>query len=156
MRLPRQTGMKKSANISQPEPDACLFCRIARHQDDAQIVFEDEISVAFLDTRPLFPGHCLLITKGHFKTLYDLPDEIVGPLFLNAKFLAKTVQTVMKAEGTFVALNNNVSQSVPHFHIHIVPRTKGDGLRGFFWPRTKYASDADIEAIRLALASAIP
>lgn len=147
--------MKKRAKITPPEPDQCSFCRIARHQDDAQIVFEDGISVAFLDTRPLFFGHCLLITKQHFKTLADLPDEIVGPLFLNTKLLAKAVQTAMKAEGTFVAVNNNVSQSIPHFHIHIVPRNKGDGLRGFFWPRTKYASAADAEAIRLALTAAI-
>ena len=131
----------------------CAFCQIVRHEREAEIVFEDEISVAFLDHRPLFPGHCLLIAKGHFHTLTDLPAEIVGPLFLNAQLLSKTVQKVMKAEGTFVAINNIVSQSVPHFHIHIVPRRKGDGLRGFFWPRHAYKSPEEMAAVQRALAS---
>ena len=107
--------------------------------------------MAFLDRRPLFPGHCLLITKAHFRTLTDLPAEIVGPLFLNAQLLAKTVQEAMKAEGTFVAINNVVSQSVPHFHIHVVPRSKGDGLRGFFWPRSTYKTAEAMTAVQRAL-----
>jgi histidine triad (HIT) family protein len=119
----------------------CQFCRIVAGESNAKVVFEDSISVAFLDYRPLFPGHCLLVTKQHYVTLLDLPSEIVGPLFLNAQRLAGVVQGAMQADGTFVAMNNVVSQSVPHFHIHIVPRRRGDGLRGFFWPRHKMSEE---------------
>ncbi len=128
-------AMKKKA-ASEVEP-GCIFCEIAAHRVAAKIVFEDEISLAFLDHRPLFPGHVLLIPKAHHATLTDLPAELVGPFFVNAQRLTGVVQAVMKAEGSFVAMNNIVSQSVPHLHVHIVPRTKGDGLRGFFWPRLK-------------------
>ena len=128
-----------------PTPgDGCLFCDIAAHKIEAKIVFEDAISLAFLDYRPLFAGHCLLIPKTHYATLADLPEDLVGPLFLNAQHLTKAVEAAMEAEGSFVAMNNVVSQSVPHFHIHIVPRKKGDGLRGFFWPRQKLG---DLEMI---------
>jgi histidine triad (HIT) family protein len=135
------------------EAGSCLFCEIVRGERQANIVFQDEISIAFLDHRPLFPGHCLLITQEHFRTLTDLPREIVGPLFLNAQRLAAAVQKVMKAEGTFVAVNNIVSQSVPHFHLHVVPRRKGDGLKGFFWPRRAYKSAEEIAAVQRALAA---
>jgi histidine triad (HIT) family protein len=117
-------------------------------------VLEDEVSVAFLDHRPLFPGHCLLISKAHFETLSDLPEEAIQPLFRNAQRLARAVETAMAAEGSFVGINNRVSQSVPHLHIHVVPRRKGDGLRGFFWPRQKYGEgemEKAAEAIRRAL-----
>jgi histidine triad (HIT) family protein len=116
----------------------CLFCQIASREIEAKIIFEDAIYMAFLDIRPLFSGHCLLITKTHYETFTDLPASLIEPLFLNAQLLARAVQSAMKAEGTFVAINNTVSQSVPHFHLHVVPRRKGDGLRGFFWPRQKY------------------
>ena len=132
--------MKKKQPEGKPKPE-CLFCEIAAHRVAAKIVFEDEISVAFLDHRPLFPGHVLLIPKEHYRTLTDLPPELVGPFFLNAQHLTQAVQSAMKAEGSFVAMNNVVSQSVPHLHVHIVPRTKGDGLRGFFWPRLKPGED---------------
>ncbi len=135
------------------EAGGCLFCEIVRGEREANIVFRDEISIAFLDHRPLFPGHCLLITKEHFQTLTDLPREIVGPLFLNAQRLAGAVQKVMKAEGTFVAVNNIVSQSVPHFHLHAVPRRKGDGLKGFFWPRRAYKSAEEIAAVQRDLSA---
>jgi histidine triad (HIT) family protein len=129
----------------------CLFCDIAAHRVGAKIIFEDEISLAFLDIRPLFPGHVLLIPKGHYATLTDLPGELVGPFFLNAQKLVGVVQAVMKSEGSFVAMNNVVSQSVPHLHVHIVPRTKGDGLRGFFWPRLK-PEEEELVAVHGALA----
>jgi histidine triad (HIT) family protein len=119
---------------------SCLFCEIVKQAISASIVFEDNVSMAFLDHRPLFPGHCLLVPKTHFETLTDLPPDLVGPLFLNAQLLARAVENALKAEGTFVAMNNRVSQSVPHLHVHIVPRRKGDGLKGFFWPRNKYES----------------
>jgi histidine triad (HIT) family protein len=129
-----------------------LFCQIVAKNAEAKIVFEDAISVAFLDIRPLFPGHCLLISKAHYQTLSDLPESLVGPLFLNAQSLTRTVQQVMKADGSFVAINNTVSQSVPHFHIHIVPRRRGDKLRGFFWPRQKY-EELEMLAVHEALSS---
>ena len=126
----------------------CVFCE----RRGLYVVFEDEISVAFLDHRPLFPGHTLLATREHYETLTEAPAQIVGPLFINARRLARAVEQGMAAEGTFVALNNRVSQSVPHVHIHIVPRRKGDGLRGFFWPRQKYNNEDEMrraqEAIR--------
>jgi histidine triad (HIT) family protein len=134
---------------------ACLFCRIAARELETKIVFEDPLSIAFLDNRPLFPGHLLLIPKEHYETLLDLPAEHVGPLFVNVQRLAETVQRVMGAEGTFVAMNNIVSQSVPHFHVHIVPRKRKDGLRGFFWPRRPYATENESTSLQQALADAI-
>ena len=124
---------------------------------DAHIVFEDEVSIAFLDNRPLFPGHSLLIPREHHEAIWDLPDGLVEPYFANARLLARAVRDGMGAQGAFVALNNIVSQSVPHLHTHVVPRNRKDGLRGFFWPRTKYASDAEAaaaaDAVRAALAT---
>jgi histidine triad (HIT) family protein len=102
----------------------CLFCRIVERDLPAATVFEDELSIAFLDHRPLFPGHCLLIPKTHYETLADLPERLTGPLFGNARLLAGAVELAMQSEGSFVAINNRVSQSVPHLHIHIVPRSK--------------------------------
>lgn len=119
----------------------CKFCQIVAGALPAYVVFEDEISMAFLDYRPLFPGHCLLVTREHYATLLDLPKKIIGPLFTNAQLLAGAVQKAMDGDGSFVAMNNVISQSVPHFHIHIVPRKRGDGLRGFFWPRQKMSED---------------
>ena len=133
--------------------ESCQFCQIVAGKGDAKVVFDDEISVAFLDSRPLFPGHCLLIPKSHYETLADLPTDLVGPLFSDARHLANVVKSAMDAEGTFVAMNNIVSQSVPHFHIHIVPRRRRDGLRGFFWPRGKYESEEEENAVRDILIS---
>lgn len=124
----------------------CAFCRIARGDLDAVRVFEDENTLAFLDHRPLFPGHCLLIIRQHLRTIADLPPALLTSAFTDVRILAMAVQTAMSAEGTFIAINNIVSQSVPHFHVHIVPRRKGDGLRGFMWPRHKYSSAAEAEA----------
>ena len=135
--------MKKKTSPKN-ESAVCLFCEVAGGKTAAKIIFEDAISIAFLDHRPLFHGHCLLIPKAHYVTLTDLPADLVGPLFLNAQRLTKAVEAAMNAEGSFVAMNNVVSQSVPHFHIHIVPRKKGDGLKGFFWPRQK---PGDLEMI---------
>lgn len=135
---------------------ACRFCEIAQHVDYE--VFEDELSIAFLDHRPLFIGHTLLIPKAHYETLADLPTGQVGPFFTNVQFLAQAVEQAMEAEGTFVAINNRVSQSVPHLHVHIVPRRKKDGLRGFFWPRIAHPEESAMkqaqEAIRKAVSEA--
>ena len=132
----------------------CTFCKIVRI-DDGSRVFEDEHTIAFLDHRPLFPGHCLLIPKAHFETIQDLPQSLVAPLFANAKMLAAAVELGMQAEGTFIAANNRISQSVPHFHVHVVPRRKGDGLKGFFWPRRKYGSTEEIATVLKAIRAAI-
>ncbi len=132
----------------------CIFCAIASGEAEAEIVYRDEHAVAFLDARPLFHGHVLLVPHDHHETLADLPVEQVGPLFEVAQQLSIAVRDAMDATGTFVAINNKVSQSVPHLHIHIVPRTKGDGLKGFFWPRNQYAEGeaaAAAEKIRAAL-----
>jgi histidine triad (HIT) family protein len=125
-----------------------MFCKVGNQELAATVVFEDDLTIAFLDHRPLFHGHCLLIPKQHFETLADLPAGLVKPLFENTQRLAGAVEAAMKAQGTFVAMNNRVSQSVPHLHIHIVPRRKGDGLKGFFWPRTKYADQAEMTAVQ--------
>jgi len=120
------------------------------------VVFEDESTLAFLDNRPLFPGHSLLVPRDHVETLGDLPDELVGPLFESARLLSSAVPKAMGKPGSFVALNNVVSQSVPHLHVHVVPRKPKDGLRGFFWPRTKYESEDQMrevaERVRRAVA----
>lgn len=134
---------------------ACTFCGIVRGEIAAFTVLDEPLALAFLDTRPLFHGHVLLVPKAHVQTLGDAPPELVPPLFLAARRLARAVERGLGAEGTFVAMNNHVSQSVPHLHVHVVPRRKKDGLKGFFWPRTKYASDAEAEAARVAIASAL-
>jgi histidine triad (HIT) family protein len=133
----------------------CLFCKIAAAEMPARLVFEDEISLAFLDHRPVFPGHCLLIPKAHYETLTDLPANLVGPFFRNAQRLSRAVESAMAAHGTFVAMNNRVSQSIPHFHTHIVPRRRKDGLKGFFWPRYPYKSEEEAEAVQSAIRSAV-
>jgi histidine triad (HIT) family protein len=136
-------------------PADCLFCKIIRREVAAQIVFEDSESLAFLDHRPLFPGHVLLVPKAHHPTLTDLPDSLIAPLFTNAKKLAAAVEAALSAEGTFVAMNNRISQSVPHLHIHIVPRRKKDGLKGFFWPRHPYKDNAEMEATAQAIRASL-
>ena len=126
---------------------ACTFCAIIAGDIPASLVLEEEDAVAFLDIRPLFHGHTLLVPRAHVETLADLPGQQVGPYFTHAQRLSVAVRDAMGAAGTFVAINNVVSQSVPHLHTHVVPRVPKDGLRGFFWPRTKYADDAEREAV---------
>ena len=133
----------------------CLFCGIVSGEVAATVVFEDDISLAFLDHRPLFPGHCLLIPRNHFETLNDLPPDLVGPFFKNVQLLARAVEVALEAEGSFVAMNNRISQSVPHLHVHIVPRRKKDGLKGFFWPRNRYGSEAEIAKVQKSIQLAI-
>ncbi len=119
------------------------------------MVFEDSVSLAFLDRRPLFPGHCLLVPREHFETLADLPASLVGLLFQNAQLLERAIEDGLQADGTFVAINNRVSQSVPHVHIHLVPRHRKDGLKGFFWPRQSYQDDAALRQVQETLRAAI-
>lgn len=122
--------------------DDCTFCRIRDGVLPAHLVLDEPQVLAFLDTRPLFPGHVLLVPRPHHETLVDLPPPLVAPLFAAAQRLAGAVPEAMGATGSFVAMNNRVSQSVPHLHVHVVPRRPKDGLRGFFWPRQRYADDA--------------
>ena|SRR5688572_23019796 len=128
--------------------DSCLFCRIVSGEVPATVVYEDERSVAFLDHRPLFHGHTLLVPREHVETLGELPVSAVGPFFKNVQLLSRVIEPALGAEGTFVAMNNRVSQSVPHLHVHVVPRRRKDGLKGFFWPRTKYKSEAEMVAVK--------
>ena len=134
---------------------SCKFCEIASRALSSAIVLEDPLSVAFLDNRPLFPGHTLLVPKQHCETLEDLPAEVIGPFFRNVQRLTRAVESGMNAEGSFVAINNRVSQSVPHLHVHIVPRRKKDGLRGFFWPRQKYRDEGEMAEAQAAIQKAL-
>ena len=134
--------------------DTCLFCRIVARELEAVIVHETTDTLAFLDHRPIFEGHTLLVPREHHETLLDLPSGQVEPLFATAQMLTGAIQSAMESVGTFVAMNNKVSQSVPHLHVHIVPRKPKDGLRGFFWPRTKYASAERMVEVGAAIALA--
>jgi len=132
-----------------------VFCAIVAGEIAAQVVYEDEVTVAFLDHRPVFLGHTLVAPRAHIETLADLPADLIAPFFTAVQRVARAVEAGLEADGTFVAINNKVSQSVPHLHAHVVPRRRKDGLRGFFWPRTKYQDEqqmADMAAlIRKAL-----
>jgi histidine triad (HIT) family protein len=133
----------------------CIFCDIANGAVQASVVYEDEQTLAFLDHRPLFPGHCLLVPRKHLETLIDIAPALLAALSANARLLAIAVEKGLGAQGAFVAINNRVSQSVAHLHVHVVPRTKGDGLKGFFWPRHKYRDAEHMEEVRAKLASAM-
>jgi len=129
----------------------CIFCGIIAGRIPAQMVLSDRDVVAFLDRSPLFPGHVLVVPRRHHETLLDLPDPEIGPLFEAVKRVTGAVTRAMNAEGTFVAMNNVVSQSVPHAHVHVVPRRKKDGLKGFFWPRSHYTDDAAMAEVAIKI-----
>lgn len=133
----------------------CVFCKIIRGESEGFIVFEDELSLAFLDIRPLNPGHCLLVPKEHYETLMDVPEDLIGPLFKNAKLISKAIELGLSAQGIFIGINNRISQSVPHLHIHIVPRNKNDNLKGFFWPRYPYRDRETVLDIQGRIRNAI-
>lgn len=130
---------------------SCLFCKIVSRDLQAAIVYEDDFCIAFLDIHPLFPGHVLLCPREHFVTLTDVPAHLIGPMFVTGQLLTKAVESALTAEGTFLAVNNTVSQTVPHLHLHIVPRRRRDGLKGFFWPRTRYQDETAMEAVRVVI-----
>lgn len=123
---------------------SCLFCRIVSGEAAACVVWETPETVGFLDIRPVFKGHVLIVPRRHVATLVDLPDELLVPVMGSARTVAAAMISTLSAQGSFVAMNNVVSQSVPHVHVHVVPRTKGDGLRGFFWPRTRYVDENEM------------
>ena len=124
-----------------------MFDEIARGEIAAHIVYSDDVAIAFLDHRPVFHGHTLVAPRTHFETLSDLPKELLEPFFAAVQVVARAVERGLEADGTFVAINNKVSQSVPHLHAHVVPRRRKDGLRGFFWPRQKYRDDGHMSEV---------
>jgi histidine triad (HIT) family protein len=130
----------------------CTFCEIVAGARPARVVLDDDVALAFLDVRPVFLGHTLVVPRSHYETMWDVPEDLVGPLFNRVRLVARAMEDGLGAGGSFVAQNNRVSQSVPHLHVHVVPRTKGDGLRGFFWPRTRYRSDDEAAATASRLA----
>jgi len=138
--------------VSDPE---CVFCRVVTGAAEAAVVAQDATCVAFLDHRPLFPGHVLVVPREHLVTLPDLPAPVRDAVFALSQRVAAALPGALDAQGTFVAMNNVVSQSVPHLHVHVVPRRRRDGLRGFFWPRRPYADDAEREAFRARIAGAL-
>jgi histidine triad (HIT) family protein len=148
------THIQGSEN-NQHSSSTCPFCHILSRQQEAAIVYESEFALAFLDARPLFPGHTLLIPKAHYVTLADLPDEWIGPYFADAKLLARAVERAMSAEGLLMLINNRVSQSVPHLHVHLIPRNRGDGLKGFLWPRSRYRDEQELRRVQTLIADAV-
>ncbi|HVM54575.1 MAG TPA: HIT family protein [Acidimicrobiales bacterium] len=136
--------------------EGCPFCEVIAGAAGAAKVVDEERVVAFLDTSPVFKGHVLVVPRAHHETLVDVPEELLAPLFRTVQRVQRAIVDALGAQGTFVAANNTVSQSVPHLHVHVVPRTKGDGLRGFFWPRVKYDSTDDYEDHAARLRAALP
>jgi len=154
----RGSAVRQRSGIapSRSTDDAnCLFCHIGDGTVPAHVVADDQAALAFLDHRPLFPGHVLVVPRAHHRTLADLPADQVAPFFATVWAVEQAVRLAMGADGSFVAVNNTVSQSVPHLHVHVVPRRRGDGLRGFFWPRQRYESEdamaATAQLVRAAL-----
>lgn len=137
-----------------PKP-SCLFCSIATGEASAHLVWQSPDTLGFLDIRPVFKGHVLVIPRAHIATLRELPTQLMIPLFGTAQRVAVALESAVGAQGTFVAMNNVVSQSVPHVHVHVVPRRRKDGLRGFFWPRTRYDDEAEAAATASRIAVAL-
>ena len=133
-----------------------LFCRIVAGSEPAHLVLDDDVAVAFLDHRPVFPGHVLVVPRRHIETLVDFDPAELGPFFERVQRVTAGVQAAMEAHGSFVAMNNVVSQSVAHAHVHVVPRRRKDGLRGFFWPRLRYRDAAEMVDIAARIAAAVP
>lgn len=139
--------------VSAEEP--CRFCEIASREVPAHIVFEDPQVLVFLDARPVFKGHCLVVPRMHWTTLGEMPDAMLAPLFSITRRVASALELGIEADGSFIALNDRVSQSIPHVHVHVIPRRFKDGLRGFFWPRRPYASDTEKDEYARAIRGAL-
>ena len=148
-----QKALSEDRSAAEARSD-CVFCAIVAGDVPAHVVASDDATMAFLDSRPVFPGHVLLVPKEHHETLADLPPALVPALFGAAQRLARAVERGMDAHGTFVAMNNRVSQSVPHLHVHLVPRRRKDGLRGFFWPRQRYADEEEMAVVAARIRAA--
>ncbi len=139
----------------RPVDPECVFCAVVAGTAPAHVVYADDDVVAFLDRTPLFHGHTLVVPRGHYVTLADLPADVIEPYFARVQLLSRAVQGGTRAAGSFVAMNNTVSQSVPHLHTHVVPRNRKDGLKGFFWPRQRYADDEEMAAAAAAVRDAL-
>jgi histidine triad (HIT) family protein len=146
-------GVGRAKGVPGTAP--CLFCRVVSGDVPAHVVYADALTVAFLDHRPLFPGHALVVPRAHVETLLDLPSAAVAPLFAAVQVLARAVERGLGAAGSFVAVNNRISQSVPHLHVHVVPRRPKDGLKGFFWPRGRYRDEPEAADIAARLRAAV-
>lgn len=149
--LPDQEDFEQNTSSVALASDHCVFCRIVSGDEEARIVSEENEIVAFLDNRPLFPGHVLVVPTRHVRSFEEVDAETLARLFSTSQRIARAVELATKSEGTFVALNNKVSQSVPHVHVHVVPRNKGDGLRGFFWPRNGYRNGTHADEVCAAI-----
>lgn len=143
--------------MRHPASPGCVFCQIVHGERAATLVYDDEATLVFLDHRPLRPGHCLVVPKRHVETLADLPPDLIAPLFATVQRVARAVETGLAADGSFVAINNRISQSVPHLHVHVVPRRAKDGLfsRGLVWTRHPYPDEATARAIQESLRAAL-
>lgn len=146
---------QKRSVLSDGEEE-CRFCHIAKSKAEAYVVFEDSSTIAFLDINPLFAGHTLLVPKSHYATFTETPQEVIGTLFNNARLISVAIEKGLGADGSFIALNNKVSQSVPHLHVHIIPRKFGDGFRGAFWPRYAYKDKEEILQVQKKIRESLP
>lgn len=140
----------------QSDPAQCVFCAVVRGEAAAAEVLRDADVVAFLDHAPLFEGHVLVVPTGHHETLADLPPARVPDYFATVRTISAALPAALGCDGSLVAVNNVVSQSVPHLHTHVVPRSRGDGLRGFFWPRKRYAGPEEMARVAARIAAALP
>lgn len=139
-----------------PGPDRpCPFCALLADPANGHFVYQDDLIAVFLDRSPVFPGHCLVIPRAHHETLADLPPELLTPLYVVTQRLAAVMPEALEADGTLIVTNNRVSQSVPHLHVHVIPRRRGDGLRHFLWPRQRYASAEQAAALATRLREAL-
>jgi histidine triad (HIT) family protein len=137
-------------------PADCAFCEIVAGRLAAQVVLDERDVVAFLDRRPVFKGHTLVVPREHVVTFPELPERLLVPVMTASQRVAQAVVDALGADGSWVSMNNVVSQSVPHLHVHVVPRRRKDGLRGFFWPRTKYDSDEEMAEVAAQLRASLP
>ncbi len=138
---------KKQGHLFGGEEENCRFCQIAEGEDKETVVYAGELTLVSLDHRPLFKGHCLVTPRKHIEAIEDVPDDVLEDLFKTVRMASKAVTEAMGSDGTLIAVNNRVSQSIPHIHVHVVPRRHKDGLHGFFWPRMQYASDDEMKDV---------
>jgi histidine triad (HIT) family protein len=152
---PLSVSVEEERNPALSLLPVCIFCQIVAGELPSHVVLDEDLVLGFLDVRPLFPGHTLLVPKQHRETLSDLPPDLIGVFFSTAQRLGRAVETGMDADGYLLVINNRVSQSVPHLHLHLVPRKFRDGLRGFLWPRRPYADETEAEEVASKIRAAV-